>query len=148
MKEWFNLPKLILTTLIFFAIFLLLKLPFADYIVLALLILAMITELVAVYNIRKKEKKKQKNDEKIFLLEAIIGTSRNGYSGLIFVNIFNFVNLTRVDFSEFSIYTQIIFALIFTLLIILFQVSHYVLPQKAEELLQETYPEYKFVKTL
>jgi hypothetical protein len=39
-------------------------------------------------------------------------------------------------------------ALLSTLVVILFYVSNYVLPQKAEELLQETYPEYKLVKNL
>lgn len=145
MKEWFAIPKVILTLFIFISIFLLLRIPFADYIILGLLVCAMIVELIAVYKIRKKKKK---NKEKTFLLEAMIRTSKNGYSGLIFVNIFNFANLTRTDFSQYSIYIQIGFAIVFTLLIILFQVSHYVLPQKAEELLQEIYPEYKFVKNM
>ena len=147
-KEWFTIPKVMLTLLIFLSIFLLLKIPFADYVILGLLSIAMILELIAVYKIRKHHKKKGQKNEKIFLLEAMIGTSRNGYSGLMFVNIFNFVNLTRVDFSQMNLYWQIAIALVFTLLIILFQVSHYVLPQKAIELLKETYPEYKMVKNL
>ena len=147
-KEWFILPKIILTTCLFLTILMLLKISFADYIILGMLLLAVIVELISVYQLRKSHKKKEKNNEKIFLLEAMIGTTRNGYSGLIFVNIFNFVNLTRTNFSQMSIYWQITIALLITLLIILFHVSHYVLPQKAEELLQETYPEYKLVKNL
>ena len=147
-KEWFTLPKIILTTSLFLAILMLLKISFADYIILGMLLLAVIVELISVYQLRKSHKKKEKNNEKIFLLEAMIGTTRNGYSGLIFVNIFNFINLTRTNFSQMSIYWQITIALLITLLIILFHVSHYVLPQKAEELLQETYPEYKLVKNL
>ena len=57
-------------------------------------------------------------------------------------------NLSRFDFSESGIYWQLLTAAIVTLLIILFYVANYVLPEKAAELLQETYPEYKLVKNL
>ena len=147
-KEWFTLPKSLLTILVFIAVFAILNIPYADYLLLGLLSLAMILELIAVYKIKKHHKKKEQKNEKIFLLESMIGTSKNGYSGLVFVNLFNFVNLTRVDFSQMNLYWQITIALVFTLLIILFQVSHYVLPEKVEELLLETYPEYKMVKKL
>jgi hypothetical protein len=56
------------------------------------------------------------------------------------------VNLTRFDFSTSGLYWQLLISGIVTLLIILFYVANYVLPQKAQELLQETYPEYKLVK--
>jgi hypothetical protein len=147
-KEWFTIPKVLLTVIIFISVFLLLNIPFADYIILSLLSIAMIFELIAIYKIGKKQKHKEVKKEKIFLLEAMIGTSRNGYSGFVFINLFNFVNLTKVDLYQINIYWQISIALLCTLLIILFQVSHFVLPQKTEELLQETYPEYKMTKSL
>ena len=147
-KEWFTIPKVLLTVIIFISVFLLLNIPFADYIILSLLSIAMIFELIAIYKIGKKQKNKEVKKEKIFLLEAMIGTSRNGYSGFVFINLFNFVNLTKVDLYQINIYWQISIALLCTLLIILFQVSHFVLPQKTEELLQETYPEYKMTKSL
>ena len=104
--------------------------------------------MIAIYKIRKKQKKKEEKKEKIFLLESMIGTTKNGYTGFMFINLFNFVNLTNLNFSAFEIHWLILIALLTTFLLILFYVSNYVLPQKAEELLQETYPEYKLVKNL
>jgi hypothetical protein len=45
-------------------------------------------------------------------------------------------------------YWVLIISVVLTLLCILFYVSNYIIPQKAEELLHETYPEYKFVNNL
>jgi len=47
-----------------------------------------------------------------------------------------------------EIHWSIIVSLTATLLCILFYVIHYIIPQKAEELLVETYPEYKLVNNL
>ena len=111
--------------------------------------LSLITlEMIAIYKMRKEEKKKEKTDEKIFLLEAMIGQTKNGYTGFTFVNLFNFVHLTRFDFSNLNLYWILFISITLTLLCILFYVSNYVIPKKAEELLIETYPEYKMVKNL
>ena len=97
---------------------------------------------------RKNQKKKEKKNEKIFLLEAMMGTSRNGFTGLALVNLFNFINISKVSFSSLETYWLLLVTLSATLIIILFYVMNYVIPEKAEELLQETYPEYKIVKNL
>jgi hypothetical protein len=104
--------------------------------------------MIVVYKIRKKQKNKERKNEKVFLLEAMIGTTKNGYTGFVFINLFNFFNLSRIEFSTLSLPWLALIAFVSTLLFILFYVSNYVLPQKAEELLQETYPEYKLVKNL
>ncbi|MFY9243796.1 MAG: hypothetical protein WAO74_12300 [Polaribacter sp.] len=147
-KEWFTIPKVITTIGIFLGFFLMFQIPYSEYIFFGTLLILIIFEMIAVYKIRKEHKAKEKSDEKIFLLEAMIGTTKNGYTGFAMVNLFNFVNLTRFDFSGLSIYWLILISFTLTLLSILFYVSNFVLPQKAEELLQETYPEYKMVKNL
>ena len=38
---------------------------------------------------KKKHKNKEAQKEKIFLLESMIGDTRQGFSGLVFINIFN-----------------------------------------------------------
>lgn len=147
-KEWFTIPKIIVTILCFLTVLAVIQIPSADYFILGGLLFAVTFEMIAIYKIKKKHKKKEKNKEKIFLLEAMIGTSRNGYSGLVFINLFNFVNLTRFELYTYSMFWQITISILVTALIILFVITNYVLPQKAEELLQETYPEYKLVKNL
>ena len=147
-KEWFTLPKLITTILIFLGVFFLMQIPFAEITIVSVLLILVVFEMIAVYKIRKEHKAKEKTDDKIFLLEAMIGTTKNGFTGFTFINLINFINLTKFDFSGLNVYWLVLIALTVTLLIIFFYVANYVLPQKAEELLQETYPEYKLVKNL
>jgi len=147
-KEWFTVPKIVITIAVFLLFFSLLQVSFSEYIFLGTLIVLIILEMRIVYKVRKEHKEKEVKKEKIFLLEDMLGTTKNSYTGFTFVNLFNLINLTRFDFSGLNIYWVILISAVFTLLCILFYVSNYVIPQKAEELLQETYPEYKMVNNL
>lgn len=147
-KEWFTLPKVMITLSIFISIYMLLQFPNSTYFILGALSIGVIAEIFTLYKLRKQQKVKEKKKEKLFLLEEMIGSTKYGYTGFVFINLFNFVNLTRFDFSASGLYWQLLISGIFTLLTILFYVANYVLPQKAQELLQETYPEYKWVKNL
>lgn len=147
-KEWFTIPKVIITTGIFIAIFLLLRIQFSEYVLMGSFLVLIMYDFILLSKFRKNQNKKEKKDEKIFLLEAMIGTSRNGFTGLALVNLFNCINLSNVSFSSLETYWLLLVTLSATLIIILFYVINYVIPEKAEELLQETYPEYKTVKNL
>ena len=147
-KEWFTLPKIITTAFIFLGFFFVLQIPYSEYILLGTLLMLIIFQMVAIYKVRKGRKKKEKTNEKIFLLEEMIGTTKNGFTVMALVNLFNIINLTNFNFLEMETYLLVIISLILTVLCILFYVSNYVIPEKAEELLQETYPEYKMVKSL
>ncbi|WP_159949866.1 hypothetical protein [Polaribacter septentrionalilitoris] len=147
-KEWFTVPKVVTTMLIFLGFFFAFQIPYSEYLFLATLLILITFEMIAVYRIRKEHKQKEKKEEKIFLLEAMLGTTKNGFTGVTFINLFNFIHLTRFNFSSLNIYWLILISSVITFLCIIFYVSNYVLPQKAQELLQETYPEYKMVKNL
>jgi hypothetical protein len=147
-KEWFTLPKIITTALIFLGFFIVLQIPYSEYILLGTLLIVIIFEMIMIYKVRKERKKKEKTNEKIFLLEEMIGTTKNGFTVMALVNLFNIINLTNFNFLEMETYLLVIISFILTVLCILFYVSNYVIPEKAEELLQETYPEYKMVKSL
>jgi hypothetical protein len=147
-SEWFTMPKLVTTTTIFLIAFLILKRTYSEYIFLGVLLLLVVIDLTKQTISRKKEKKKAKKQEKVFLLESMIGAARNGFSGLIFVNIFNTINAFKVSFNGMETHWQLLVALSFTVVIILFYVTGYLIPQKAEALLTETYPEYKLSKIL
>ena len=146
-KEWFTVPKIIITFSVFLLFFSLLQIKFSEYIFLATLLILITLEGINSYKVRKKHKEKEVKKEKIFLLEEMLGTTKNTYTGFTFVNLFNIANLTRFDFSHLNSYWIFAISIVLTLLCILFYVSNYILPQKAEELLQETYPEYKMVKS-
>ncbi|NCT10157.1 MAG: hypothetical protein GW772_08780 [Flavobacteriia bacterium] len=147
-KEWFTIPKVITTTLIFLSIFSVLKIRHSEYVLLGTLFILAIFDLINLSKLRKNQKKKEEKLEKVFLLEAMIEQTRNGFTGLTFINLFNFVNLTKASFSDLENYWLVLISFSATLIFILFYVTGYVIPQKAEELLQETYPEYKLVKNL
>ena len=147
-KEWFSIPKIITTAFIFLTFYFMLQIPFSEYVFMGTLLVLIIFEMIAAYKIRKEHKEKEKTEEKIFLLEAMIGTTKNGFAGITFVNLFNLINLTSFEFSGLQTHWIILISFTFTLLCILFYVSSYVIPKKAQELLQETYPEYKIVKNL
>ena len=66
----------------------------------------------------------------------------------VMVNLFNIIHLTNFNFSALNVYWVVVISIVLTLLCILFYISNYIIPQKAEELLEETYPEYKLAKSL
>ncbi len=147
-KEWYTVPQIIVTLSIFFLVYAVLNIQYSDYIILGILGSGLIYELIILSKIKKEQKKKEEKNEKIFLLEAMIGTTRNSYTGLVFVNLFNFVNITHVKFINLENHWLLLISFSVTFLIILFYVISYIIPEKAEELLQETYPEYKIVKNM
>ena len=147
-KEWFTMPKLAVTLGLVFMIFFFLKLSYSKYILLGALLFLAIFDLITRYVSRKNQQEKAHKKEKVFLLEAMIGETRNGFTGVAFLNIFHFVNLSRVPFNTLENHWLLLLSFSATLLILLFYVTAYLIPQKAEELLIETYPEYKLAKSL
>ena len=147
-KEWFTMPKLAVTLGLVFMIFFFLKLPYSKYILLGALLFLAIFDLITRYVSRKNQQEKAHKKEKVFLLAAMIGETRNGFTGVAFLNIFHFVNLSRVPFNTLENHWLLLLSFSATLLILLFYVTAYLIPQKAEELLIETYPEYKLAKSL
>ncbi|ARV06976.1 hypothetical protein BTO04_09885 [Polaribacter sp. SA4-10] len=147
-KEWFTLPKVVTTIAVFLSIFFFLKIPFSEYILLGTLFIFVVFDLINQFRNRKNQKQKKQKKEKIFLLESMIGETKGGFTGITLINAFNFVNLSHVNFSALEIHWSIIVSLTATLLGVLFYVINYIIPQRAEELLEETYPEYKLVNNL
>jgi hypothetical protein len=147
-KEWFTLPKVVTTTLIFLSIFFFLKIQFSEYILLGTLFIFVVFDLINQFRNRKTQKQKRQKKEKIFLLESMIGDTKGGFTGITLINTFNFINFSHVNFSALEIHWSIVVSLIATLLVVLFYVINYIIPQKSEELLIETYPEYKLAKSL
>jgi len=144
-KEWFVLPKIILTGLIFMVFFTVLQLTLAKEIILGSLFLLAFVDMFYLIKNRKKGKKRKRKKEKIFLLEAMIGETRNGFSFLMVVNVFNLINLSDLNFSTLSVYWILLMSVCLTLICIVFYIIGFVMPKKAEELLIEAYPEYKLV---
>jgi len=144
-KEWFTVPKIVITASLFLFFFTILQITYSEYVLLGGLFILVIVDLIVISINNKKNKRKAIKKEKVFLLEAMIGTTRHSYTGLVFIQLFNFTNITNVDLSSLALYWVALISAIATLLCLLFYVVNYIIPQKAEELLMETYPEYKMV---
>ena len=141
-KEWFTLPKVIITSLIFIIFFTVLQSIYAEEIIFSSILILAIIDLYYLFKSRGKKKKKK---EKTFLLESMIGETRNGFSVLVFINVFNIINLSDTNFETMSIYLLSLAAIFATLMCIVFYITAFIMPSKAEELLAETYPEYKMI---
>ena len=147
-KEWFSYPKIIITLSIFALFVFLIKLKEAPFILIFCFVTLVIFEIVNGVIIGYKVKVRKKRNQRIFLLEEMIYKTKNGFIIILICNVFNIINAFKIDFSSLAIYWIVILAFSFTLLTISFYVTEFVMPQKAEELLQETYPEYKLVNNL
>ena len=145
LKEWFTLPKIILTGIIFMLFFTILQSTYAQEIIFGSILVLVVVDLYHLFKSRHKRKINKVKKEKIFLLEAMIGETRNGFSVLVFINVFNIINISDASFSTMSMYLLSLVAVFATLMCLVFYITAFVMPSKAEELLMETYPEYKML---
>ena len=147
-KEWFTLPKIVITLTIFLSLFFFFQIQYSEYFLLGILFILVGFDLFNQGKARRNQKNKVKNEDKVFLLEDMIGQTRGVFSWLGFINIFNTINAFKISFSSIENHWLLLISFSATLIILLFYVTAYLIPEKAEELLIETYPEYKLAKSL
>ncbi len=147
-KEWLRLPKIIITTLLFFSYLFILKSSTLTYGVIVVTILYALYDVFYLAKTRKRNKNKIEKQEKVFLLESMIQDVRSGFTGVNLINIANMMFIFRDRFGNLDFHWLLLIALFLTISTISIHINAKVIPQKAEELLQETYPEYKLVKNL
>lgn len=142
-KDWFQLPKILTTGLIFILFFLLCKTKYAEYFLFGLLITLASFGLYKSFLLKNSFERRKKRNSKKWMLEEMIFSAGMGSFSLVPINFLNLFNLTK--FSENMIYPNwlaLFYAAIFTIMIIIFYIGVEVLPKKAEQLLSENYPEY------
>ncbi|MDX6745590.1 hypothetical protein SHK09_02200 [Polaribacter sp. PL03] len=147
-KEWFTLPKIVITLTIFLSLFFFFQIQYSEYFLLGILFILVGFDLFNQGKARRNQKNKVKNEDIVFLLEDMIGQTRGVFSWLVFCNIFNTINAFKISFSSIENHWLLLISFSATLIILLFYVTAYLIPEKAEELLIETYPEYKLAKSL
>ena len=147
-KEWFTLPKVIMTAFIFLVFYKLLQYEVSLYIFGICMLILFAFEMTCLLIIKHKVRLKKKKKERVFMLEEMIHSTRNGFSILMLINVYNIVNLADIDFSSLANYWIALVAFVLTLIAIIFYVAEFVLPSKAEELLEENFPEYKLMKKM
>lgn len=142
-KEWFQLPKLIITMASIYFFYILLKFEYGTMMCVSIEIVLLVFLIVKQIKYKKIIKAKQKKSKKRWMLEdLIIGVGdSNGVISL--MNFFNIINLQNLS-TESSV-MQFVLAVFFTTSILFLYISLMVLPPKAQQLLEEQYPEYKLV---
>jgi uncharacterized membrane protein len=147
-KEWFELPKIILTALIFIFFYVIGKSEFGKYFLGFSLIVFCVYGLIKAFQLKNALKNRMKITGKKWMLEEMIFTT--GLSGLFMVPL-NFAQVIfHIDYEKTTIlpnWLVLMYATGFTFMLILYYVGIEVLPKKAEELLIESYPEYNLTST-
>ena len=148
-KEWFQFPKIIKTIAAIFAIFgvmtLLNNSEFKPEIILTILVSFMVVSLIYLFRTRKdREFKMVKNGRKFMLGEMIYELGSGASMTQIPLQIGIALNTSR-DFIYYTMTFDVIFSIVFVLISLCVYVTVFVLPSKAEKLLEETYPEYKMI---
>tara|TARA_R110002073_G_scaffold123234_1_gene266806 strand:+ start:93995 stop:94693 length:699 start_codon:yes stop_codon:yes gene_type:complete len=144
-KEWFTLPKIIVTTSVFLLSYATFQLKNGDIIFLGLLLVFGVIDLILSIKLKKKSKLRFQNKNKKWMLEHMIFNT-GSFSGIIIIsNIFQIATFAN-DIT--SLWGQVFFSGFITLAVIYSYISLIVMPKKAEELLIEHYPEYKLSKNL
>ena len=145
MKEWFTVPKIIISASIFMVFYILMSLNINNIYLSILMIALALVDVFLAQKLIKKSKKRFKENGRKYLLEDLIFRVSAFSSIIVFSNIFNLSSF--LEYSE-SIYVKTSISCLITLAILYSYIALIIIPQKAEELLEETYPEYKLSKTL
>ena len=92
------------------------------------------------FKLKQQQKKRFEVSQKKWLLEDMIFTQSGITNILVFLQFFQFRDIVNT-FQNNSLVIMG-FALLFTIIVLLSYISMVVMPNKAEELLKDTYPEY------
>jgi hypothetical protein len=142
-KEFFGVPKIVLTTAAILLTYLMLKvLPFSDVFYLILVTAAIALSFAHTWKAVRKQNKKKETGEKRWLFDEIIRSYGNSTA-------FSIVPIQVViHFSNRSpeLFSNDILVLAASILLVLYTIITYVMlriiPSMAEEYLHKTYPEY------
>ena len=142
-KEWFQLPKIIATFMLFQIFYHAMSLSFSEEILISVFLTIMLIEIVFVIKRKKTLNRQFKSTGKKWMFQDIINAQ--GQGNVVFIMFHVYFYLTPDNFQDITFYTQLFASFLLTATIIVGYVTLVVIPKKAEELLQETYPEYKML---
>lgn len=145
-KEFFKLPKIILTLGLMGILFQVIRMiPFKGEMVFLLLFCFVGFSTFQLVKSNRKFKEKKKGNSKRWVMEELIFQYGTMTVYPVILNLFiQFINFKKISFE--NVYVQLFFALFFVTVVLLFYVLGNIIPSKAEEYLKETYPEYAFVE--
>lgn len=140
LKLWFSIPKIIITATLFITFFTAFQTSYAKNFFFIIFGVLAIWTLYRSIQLNREFRKRKEMSSKKWLLEELI-FKQAGSIGIIFLSQFyNILTWSDVFISNTKLVS--LTALIFTALYLVNYISFKVIPDKAEELLKITYPEY------
>ena len=140
LKQWFTVPKIIITATLFVTFFTLLQTSYAKYFFFIIFGVLAIWTLFRSIQLNREFRKRKEISSKKWLLEELI-FKQAGSIGIIFLSQFYNISMWSDVFVS-NTKLVLLTAAIFTLLYLVNYISFRVIPNKAEDLLNTTYPEY------
>lgn len=143
-KEYFSIPKIVITIILIFAVYSTLHYTEnKEFVILPFLSVLLISPWMFLFRANKKIKKKQKETGKKWLFETT--TSQIGELGSI-LNIIFQIGLQPFFYNKKMIWnsaTEISFSIILVLFAITLYAAIHITPKKVKEILIKEHPEYK-----
>jgi len=141
-KEWFRLPKIIITLSSMYFLFLLFRSSIGEYVYYALLTFFFGFLILKYRQLRKISKERFQKTNKKWMLEHMIYTATSANILPMFPNIFNSIHAAKhLDNNYITLIVSVLFVIAF----LVGHITLVVIPKKGDKLLEETYPEYKLV---
>ncbi|OSY88906.1 hypothetical protein WH52_04380 [Tenacibaculum holothuriorum] len=144
-KEWFKLPKIAVTIMLFVIFYQLQEFSQAYNLYMAVYFTIIFIELFKIYQFKKKIKDKTSKTGKKWMLEDIMMAQGIGSVVLIMFYAFEFSLPNNKELIEMSELRRFFVSLMVVLTILVSYITLIVIPQKSEELLEKHYPEYKLI---
>ncbi len=140
LKKWFEIPQIVMTIGIFVLFYSVFSTPYVFRFIIIFFIMIGIWCTFKGIQLKRQFKKRKQLSGKKWLMEEMIFKQATGTSLVIVSNFINLINFSKL-LSE-NIYAVIGLSILFTFLVILNYISFELIPNKAEDLLNETYPEF------
>ena len=144
-KEWFRLPKIVLTLAMIYGFYKLQNVESSYTIYLIIFFIVISAQLIGVFINSRKLNKKYLESGKKWMFEDIISINGLGNTALLIFYVFDFPFRTSGDFLLMGEFRKFLSAFLITFVVLLGYITLVVVPKKAQQLLQEMYPEYKLV---
>ena len=140
LKKWFELPQLITTIALFLLFYLSFTSKFALVLAIIFYVIIAAWSIYKSFQLKRQFKRRKEISNKKWLLEEMIYKQAGG-SFLLFLSQFFNLHLISDEYLT-NTYFIIGLSLVFTAIILINYISLEVIPNKAEKLLNETYPEF------
>ena len=147
-RAFFKIPRIFLLLVSSILVFYLLRLLTlsADYFIAAVFTVCLGYLVVLTVSNYRNRKRAQERGEKKWLFKDIMMQQGAGFGlALLPVHFFNFILPNTESFATLNEYVLAVISFLFVLVCIMVYVMLVEIPQRAEEYLQETYPEYQLV---